>query len=86
MLRRLHAGVSHPKSEKENAGGGLVTYRTHCRCGAKLNYSCEDIQSGQPAEGADAWCSDPQPAMGPHDYGVVTYGPDKQIRMVTVAR
>lgn len=48
-------------------------WRTRCRCGAKLAYSSEDIGTGRPAEGADYWCSDPQPDTGPHDHGVVMY-------------
>jgi hypothetical protein len=50
-----------------------VGWKTKCRCGAPLAYSCEDIQSGQPAEGADYWCSDGNSEKGPHDWGVVVY-------------
>ena len=46
---------------------------TKCRCGQPLNFSCEDIGTGQPAEGADYWCSVGDPALGPHDWGVVVY-------------
>jgi len=50
-------------------------YRTHCRCGEPLNYSIYDIVSGRPADGADYWCSNRDPATGPHDWGVVIYQP-----------
>ena len=46
---------------------------TKCRCGQPLSFSCEDIQTGQPAEGADYWCSVGDPELGPHDWGVVVY-------------
>lgn len=45
---------------------------THCRCGAKLAFSCEDVATGQPAPGADYWCSEGG-QEGWHDWGVVTY-------------
>ena len=48
-------------------------WKTHCRCGAALAFSCEDIQTGRPAEGADYWCSVGDPTKGPHDWGVVVY-------------
>ena len=50
-----------------------TAWKTHCRCGAALAYSIEDVQTGQPAEGADYWCGDPKPEKGPHDWGVVVY-------------
>lgn len=49
------------------------TWRTRCRCGAKLNFSAEDIATGMPAEHCDFWCSDGNPETGPHDFGVVVY-------------
>lgn len=48
-------------------------WKTHCRCGALLNFACEDIESGMPAEKTDYWCSDGSPEKGPHDWGVVIY-------------
>lgn len=48
-------------------------WATHCRCGAPLSFSCEDVKEGRPAEGADYWCSDGSEATGPHDWGVVVY-------------
>lgn len=62
-----------------------MTYKRKCRCGAPLNYSCEDIVSGQPAEGADFWCSDGNPERGPHDWGVVVYGANGTLRQQGVA-
>jgi len=47
-------------------------WKTQCRCGEPLLFSCEDIATGRPAMGADYWCSNPDPARGPHDWGVVT--------------
>jgi hypothetical protein len=48
-------------------------WKKKCRCGSSLSYSCEDIKTGQPAPGADYWCSSGDPAKGPHDWGVVMY-------------
>ena len=65
-------------------------WNTHCRCGQPLNFSCEDIKTGQPAEGADYWCSVGDPALGPHDWGVVVYKPyvstnSQQVRAVVAS-
>ena len=49
------------------------TWRTRCRCGAKLNFSVEDTATRLPAEHCDFWCSDGSEATGPHDFGVVVY-------------
>lgn len=53
-------------------------WRTTCRCGAALAYSCEDLETGRPANGSDYWCSNPREDNGPHDWGVVMYQPEKQ--------
>lgn len=51
---------------------------TKCRCGQPLSFSCEDIKTGQPAEGADYWCSVGDPELGPHDWGVVVYKTEQE--------
>ena len=56
----------------------LSEWKTTCRCGTSLSFSCEDIKTGRPAEGADYWCSDPNPETGPHDWGVVVYRKDSE--------
>jgi hypothetical protein len=61
---------------------------TKCRCGQPLSFSCEDVGTGQPAEGADYWCSVGDPELGPHDWGVVVYrveAPKPKTHPVTVA-
>ena len=71
----------HPEHRLQSLSGATApgeetkrtAFRTHCRCGAPLAFSCEDIVSGRPAEGADFWCGDPIPEKGPHDWGVVVY-------------
>jgi hypothetical protein len=60
-------------------------YKTHCRCGAALQFSLEDIETGRPAELCDYWCGSGDPATGPHDWGVVTYREPTQ-RSPVVAR
>jgi hypothetical protein len=49
-----------------------MSWKKKCRCGAPLQFSCEDISNGRPAVGADYWCSSGDPEKGPHDWGVVT--------------
>lgn len=45
-----------------------------CRkCGSLLSYSQFDVESGEPAENSDFWCSSGDPATGPHDFGVVKH-------------
>ena len=51
----------------------MTPWKTKCRCGASLVYSCEDVQTNRPADGADYWCVDPRPESGPHDWGVIVY-------------
>lgn len=50
----------------------MAEWKTHCRCGAPLAFSSEDIATGRPAKGADYWCTSGDPERGPHDWGVVT--------------
>lgn len=50
-----------------------------CRCGEPLVYSSEDIVSGQPAEGADYWCSIGDPEKAPHDWGIVAYENERPV-------
>ena len=50
-----------------------IGYKSHCRCGAALAFSCEDIETGLPAEGSDYWCVAPAPEKVPHDHGVVVH-------------
>lgn len=46
--------------------------RKTCRCGHRLLFSAEDIQSGEPQPGSDFWCSDSgNESSGPHDFGIV---------------